>query len=177
MRDEAYETYELNHAGMKFRVEYRYDGDLGPPWEHHDGHGVVSEWTSRDKRPGERVLSEDHGSRRYYDIAESIKIAKRDSWGPAVEGQTKNQIAAAAVEKDFEYLRGWCADEWHWTWILVTLLDENGGETEETESLCGMESDQDDYLKETAVDLAGQIVRRIEHEAAEAAACERMMVL
>lgn len=64
---------------VKARIEY--DEDMGPPWKEHDGHGPVSEWTSRSKRPGERVLCEDRGSKRYYDWQAAIQQAKDDGWG------------------------------------------------------------------------------------------------
>lgn len=67
----------------KFTVTARIvrDEHMGAPWEEHDGHGPVSEWTDRAKRPGERVLNEDRGSKRYYDFQEAVKIARRDGWG------------------------------------------------------------------------------------------------
>lgn len=75
MRD----TIERN--GRTYRVTIEHDGDMGAPWEEHDGHGVVSEWTRRDKAPGEVVIASDRGSHRFYDVAETTRIAKRDGWG------------------------------------------------------------------------------------------------
>ena len=77
MRD--YETFR--YAGKPFAFKIERDDSMGPPWEEHDGHGDVSEWTSRGKAPGELVLSEDRGSFRYYDFAGACKIARRDGWG------------------------------------------------------------------------------------------------
>ena len=57
------------------------DDQNNPPWENEDGHGPVSDWTRRDKRPGEIELNSDHGSKRYYDFQEACKIARRDGWG------------------------------------------------------------------------------------------------
>jgi hypothetical protein len=125
--------------GLTLRIRFERDGDMGPPWEEHDGHGSVSEWTTRDKRAGERVLHSDRDSKRYYDFADAIRIAKRDGWGlgdaqkaalAARLGRqpTAKQIRAEAVERDFEYLRAWCADEWQWTCIIVELLDASGRE-------------------------------------------------
>jgi hypothetical protein len=71
----------IEQGGHRFRVNIERDDDNEPPWENSDGHGVVSEWTTRDKRPGERVLCSDRHSKRYYDVHETMKIAKRDGWG------------------------------------------------------------------------------------------------
>ena len=73
------DTIEID--GRTFNVTIEPDSSHGAPWEEEDGHGPVSEWTRRDKRPGERVLCEDRGSRRYYDFAEACRIARRDGWG------------------------------------------------------------------------------------------------
>jgi hypothetical protein len=158
---EAYETYDIAHAGMRFRVEYHYDASTREPWKEHDGHGIVSDWTTRGKSPGERVLASDRGRKRYYDAAESLKIAKRDSWGPTIEGMTKAQVAADAVERDFQHLRAWCNDGWHWAGVVVTLLDVDGETTHESVALWGIESSETAYLEYTALELAGEIACRI----------------
>lgn len=67
--------------GFRFRIELEQDEFMGPPWEEHDGHGIVSEWTQRDKRPGEWVLNKDRFSKRYYDFAGTMKKAKKEGWG------------------------------------------------------------------------------------------------
>ena len=64
-----------------FRVTIHHDQDHGAPWDEHDGHGPVSDWTTRDKAPGELILSEDRRSKRYYDFAEACRVARRDDWG------------------------------------------------------------------------------------------------
>lgn len=54
---------------LTFKVEINHDGGMLPPWEEHDGHGVVSDWTSRDKHPGEWVLDTDRsGNKLYYNF-------------------------------------------------------------------------------------------------------------
>lgn len=71
----------FEHDGRAFARATVPDEDHGAPWEEEDGHGPVSEWTARAKLPGELVLCEDHGCRRYYDFAAACRIARRDSWG------------------------------------------------------------------------------------------------
>jgi hypothetical protein len=181
------DTFEVR--GYRFRVRFPPDEDHGAPWEDYDGHGIVSDWTTRSKRAGERVLSEDHNSKRYYDVAASIKIAKKDQWGPihcaicdkSDHGPYDQQYgphakdhnftaepagitAARAVERDYEFLRGWCNDEWHYCGVVVTLIEEDDEDSEEEESVWGIEDNADEYLTATAYELADEILSRIEVE-------------
>ncbi|WP_213303496.1 hypothetical protein [Paraburkholderia sacchari] len=75
------QEFDIEAGGYPFRVRVEADEFMGAPWEEHDGHGVVSGWTTRDKHPGEIVLCMDRRSRRYYDVQASMKIARRDGWG------------------------------------------------------------------------------------------------
>lgn len=166
-------TLELN--GLSFRVEHKHDESTDAPWDMADGHGPVSDWRLLDtKRAGERVLCKDRGQRaRFYDYEEAMKIAKRDGWGLSDEEKaklasklgrepTKGEIAARAVEKDFEFLRAWCNDEWHYIGVVVTLLDIDGDPIEEqSASLWGIESNAGAYLDEVAKELAEEIAGRV----------------
>lgn len=75
------ETFDFEVNGETFTAKIEADdtGDL--PWENFDGHGPVSEWTTRDKEPGELVLATDGRSRRFYDFAAACRMARRDGWG------------------------------------------------------------------------------------------------
>lgn len=151
----------LTVNGLNFTVSVDRDEDMGAPWENHDGHGVVSKWVTRDKMPSERLLSRSCSHKRYYDVAASTEIALRDSWGVAnPEGRTKGQIAAEAVDNDFEYIRGWCNDEWWWVYVLVQLVDLEGRHVNGySESLCGIESTDD--IGRIAQELAATLAERI----------------
>jgi hypothetical protein len=185
-----YDGDTFEHRGRTYRVNIEPDQDTGAPWEECDGHGIVSEWTRRDKAPGERILCADRHSRRYYDVRASIKLAIKDGWGPVhcatcgeesggigssmygsvhkhgptehpFKPETRKQTAARAVQRDFEYLRGWCNDDWTYVGVTVTLLDEEGRPTDESDSLWGVES-LHNYPAEVARELADQIHARIE---------------
>ncbi len=67
--------------GMTFSLVIALDDHDDPPWERADGHGPVSDWTRREKHPGERVLIKDRNFRRYYDVAQAQRIALRERWG------------------------------------------------------------------------------------------------
>lgn len=77
----AGETITCEVDGFTATATLHFDGDHGAPWEEECGHGPVSDWTRRDKLPGEFVLNEDRGSKRFYDFAGAVKIARRDGWG------------------------------------------------------------------------------------------------
>jgi len=144
-----------------FKIEIVHDSDHGTPWENEDGHGPVSDWTSRAKCPGEMILTEDRGRKRFYDFAEACRIARRDGWNAApydVPGESKRQRAARAAMADFERLRAWCNDQWHYVGVVVTRLDRHGNEMRhERASLWGIESDCEDYQEEVARELAAEI--------------------
>src|SRR5262245_46751340 len=110
----------FSYKGRRYRLEIEPDHDAGAPWETSDGHGPVTEWTSREKRPGERVIATDRTHKRFYDYAEAVRIARRDQWGTAdgrQPGETAGAYAARAVEADYQFLRGWCRDEWSYVGV------------------------------------------------------------
>jgi hypothetical protein len=178
-----YDGSTFEHKGREFTVTFPREDGQDAPWDWCDGHGPVSDWTTRDKLPGERVLHSDRSSKRYYDIAEATRIAKRDGWGLGKEEEaklaqrlgrrpTQKQIIAEAVERDFDYLRGWCSDDW--TYVTVLVEHESG----ETESLGMIESSESAYLEETAHELADEICHRLDAEmAADIAASPTALAL
>lgn len=147
-------TFVLN--GVLFQAKIVADDCMGAPWIEHDGHGPVSDWTTRPKAPGERVLSQDRSSKRYYDVAEAIRIAKRDGWDAApYTPVTSGQKAARAVESDFRRLQAWCNDEWRWIGVVVTARCACcNAYTGPSDSLWAIESDSGDYRSDVALELA-----------------------
>jgi hypothetical protein len=203
-----YDGDTFTRGGRTFKVEFPRDDDRGAPWLEEDGHGPVTGLERREKAPGEMVLNDDRGAKRFYDFQEAVKIARRDGWGflpykmqiEPVAGEfkdyerrggtvtagpfsafdpddfnkaissvyaqhratmTERQYAAGAALANFKRLKDWCDDRWHYVGCVVTLLDDDDEETGETESLWGIESDCDDYLQETARELADQILARV----------------
>ena len=144
---------------LTFSVKVEHDSGHGAPWAEECGHGPVTDWTTRDKRPGELVLNSDRGSKRYYDFAEACRIAQRDGWNaaPYSDTETKRQRAAKAARADFEWLRAWCDNEWQYVGIIVTLLDDDGNETEISDSLWGVCDSDSDYVAEEARLIADEL--------------------
>lgn len=180
------DTFE--HKGRTFRVEFPYDDDAGAPWDREDGHGPVSgfryhapgQGSKPPKAPGERILYWGRGAYRTYGFAEAMRIAKRDGWGLSdadtaalakklKRTPTRGDIVAEAVERDFEYLRRWCTDQWSYVGVVVRLADE----PTRSESLWGIESDAYDYLEETAHELAEQICAELDNGMAQDIAASR----
>lgn len=155
------ETIAIN--GLSFRVEYERDDYAGAPWENCDGHGVVSDWERRNKRPGELILNEYRGLRRFYDFQESCRIARADHWDcePYNDGsETKRQQAAKAARSDYEYLSKWCNDQWRYLSVDVQLLDEYGEPIAGAcDSLCGVES-FNDYHETVAREMCEEVLRK-----------------
>lgn len=115
------ETFDLP-GGYQVELEILLDDCSEAPWDWSDGHGPVSEWTTRSKAPGEWVLCEDRRSKRYYDAAAAQKQAVEDGWDSPPYGEgTKRARAARAVLVDFKYLKGWCAGDWCFVTLHVTV--------------------------------------------------------
>ena len=159
---DAYRTETRSHGTMHFRVEWVYDTDSDAPWDRECGHGEVSDWTTRGKRPGEMVLSEDRRMKRFYDFAQAVKLARRDGWNTAPYiWPTEGARAHAAALADFKYLQAWCNDHWHYCGIVVTLLDADGEPESVDASLWGIESECVDYHQEVIEELITECLHQI----------------
>lgn len=105
-------------------VEYtaRIEHDIDPTPFDDDCHGKVTERTRRVKGAGERVACVDRGGFhfRYYDWQGTMERAKREGWSaePHDKG-TRGERAARAVERDYQAIRGWFADEWFYCGIVI----------------------------------------------------------
>lgn len=164
------DTTRWSAHGLDFEARIYHDEmNSDAPWEQSDGHGPVSDWRDKDsKRAGERILNSDRWQARFYDFEEATRIAKRDGWGLGPEDRqklaeklgrepTKGEIRAAAVEKDFEFLRGWCNDEWYYVGVGVTVSYGNVELVGEYDhAVWGVESIAGDYLNEMARDIASE---------------------
>lgn len=134
---DAYNTKYIDKNGRTYRVDFYYDSDAEAPWDFCDGHGPVSDWTTRDKQPGELVLCTDRNMKRYYHFQLAMQEA-RAGWGFKT-----GEEAQRAVMRDYEYLRKWCNDIWYYIGIKVTALTENDGAVEDgpDASVWGIESE------------------------------------
>lgn len=166
--------------GFTFTATIEHDSGHGAPWEESDCHGPVSDWRRKsDKAPGELILCDDNrtGLRcdtrcRFYDFQEACRIALRDGWNTApydTPGETPRQRAAGAARADFERLRAWCNDEWHWCGVVVTAY-RNGIELGSA-SLWGIESDSGEYLEQVARELCEEAMEQAREALASLCDC------
>ena len=162
------ETITTEVRGYTVTARIERDDDYTPPWEECDGHGPVSGWATRDKKPGERVLIRDGRSRRYYDFQEAVAIARRDGWdAPPFKEGTKGQQAVRAVEADFQSLKAWCNNDW-WYCGIVLSVERDGEEVDDHfSSVWRIEAnhpngDSNGYLTDTANELLNEFFRSAE---------------
>jgi hypothetical protein len=160
---------EAQAGGLLLVATLHADDDTSAPWDREDGHGPVSDWCRKDtKSPGEVILNEDHGSCRFYDMAEAVKIAKRDGWGTPdgrQDGERAGAYAARAAAHDFAVLKAWSGDEWQYVGVAVQAFDPATGLAltgEFSNALWGVEANypgaDNAYLVEVANELASEVV-------------------
>lgn len=148
---------KIERDGVTLEMETRPDQLTGPPWKEWDGHGPVSEWRSLGSQTiGERLLVQDRGSGCFYDYDAAVEAALRDDWDTApftaaFPGEQPIRKAMRAAEADFEYLRGWCNDEWCWVGVVVTA--HKAGIELGAAALWGIESEDAAHILNTANDL------------------------
>jgi hypothetical protein len=149
-------SYSIESSGIQFDVKIVRD-EYAHPFENDidDIQGLVSDWTSRDKKPGEMLLCESRRENRFFDYAKAVALAKSENWGRPLEGETRNQRAARVALALFERLRGWYLDEWHYVGIVVECATDHAY----SDSLWGLESDCTDYIKEGEADLIAGLLK------------------
>ena len=169
------DSIEAQYGPYTITATIKHDSDTGAPWSVHDGHGPVSERTTRDKRPGELVRSTDGPHKRYYDFAQACRIARRDGWNarPYDTIETPRQRATRAALADFKALRAWCNDEWFWCGITVTVTHTEPGLELASDSLWGIDANYPDsdnsYLTDCAMELVESALRQAGTRAKELA--------
>lgn len=181
------ETFDFEHAGLSFRCEVETDNDHSYPWKEYDGHGVIRETYSHygrpEKKPGEVILLKEQNRPVYlYDVPATIKKATLDGWGLSEEKTseltlrlkrtpTKKELIAESVRQDMECVREWLTGDRFYEQIEVYRIDDEENLIGESEFLSGLDSGYDnecqEYVKEQAIELAGQIARRETKETKE----------
>lgn len=163
-----YDGDTFEYRGLTMTVSLPFDDSCEPPWEELDGTGQVSEWTTRDKRPGERVLCSDRSHKRYYDFQEAVKRAKSEGWnappfyGPALDAwvaehgrhPTEGERAANAAEHDFKWLKAYCDGDWSYIGVVVSC-----GKYDD--SIWGVESTATDTINEYIDCCADNVARQV----------------
>lgn len=162
-----YDGSIIQVSGFDFRVNIETDNDHGAPWEECDGHGPVTDWERRDKKPGELILNTDRGAKRFYDFSAAVKQARAEGWNAPpydVPGETAGQRAAKAARADYEYLRRWCDNQWCYNVVTVTLADDGADDCGFFEVLGGVEDGSPEYLQEAAEELAANVLANLREQ-------------
>mgnify|MGYP000157909704 CR=1 FL=1 len=173
----AGETFDFSHRGREFRAVVEYDDSQEAPWNscgmvnvERAPSGYGRSW-GQAKKPGELVFhrGDQHEYSYVCNIPDALKQARAEQWGLSPESTenlvsrlgrapTKREIAVEAVRQNIEFLRGWCANDWTYVVIGVTLLDADGEPTGTMEYLGGVESCGDCARTEVAPGLADEIL-------------------
>lgn len=174
---QIYDGMLVERDGCTFLINIVRDDDATPPWERQGGCGTVTDWVARDKRPSELVLvrSARQKSARYYDFAETMRRAKDEGWELCENDKHKlakklgrepneGEARAEAVRRDYEFLRGWCNDEWCYVGVIVSEVNEGS-----QAALWGIESNDVSYLAEVA-EVVGVMQKK--REKREEVACK-----
>ncbi len=140
------ETYQIIN-GYEFKIINELDDEF-TPWEFCDNEAdLITDWTRRDKKPGEMVLCKDHGYNRFFDYQKACKFALKEQWGSrnSLPTDTKKQIASKAALNLFNYWRSWCHDEWAYRYISITLIDPDTNLETDFMDSCGCIEDLNNY--------------------------------
>ena len=157
-------TTAFTYKGHTFHFVTEPDPDSPPPWGYPLAvNALVSDWTTRSKRPGERVLNTYHSVKRFYDFQGACKIALAEGWDAPPyntdKRETPRQQATKAALADFKRLKAWCYDEWYYIGLVVWCEDNPNVR----HYLGGIESDSDEeHILECAHNLAEDICHDLE---------------
>lgn len=175
------DSWTVDHNGRAYRVTIEQDDTGGAPWERSDGNIEVNRvphnygrYCGPSKKPSEYVFHHgDHWCYSYVvDMRQAIDKALSENWGiyePTKSGvelargrpMTKREIAVYAVNQNIEFMRGWCAGEWTYVGVRVSLSDDEGEPTGENDaSLWGIESISGDYINDSVIP---ELIAEIEH--------------
>lgn len=174
---DAYEKFDFEHAGLKFRCELSQDYDHGKPWEEFDGIGIVREvyatYGRPEKKAGEVVIHSDGRYYWLYDIKSTTEKAKSEHWGVSgdTSGLTNKQITALAVRRDMEYCRDHLTGNRWFSVMEVYQIDDDGDKVGESQYLGGIDTGHsaadDAYMRDEAANLASEIAHEVLRESAE----------
>jgi hypothetical protein len=142
------ETRDCSRTGLSYVVNFYYDADMTPPDVLNDGHGVVLDQDDYQSVQDSLAYAEEENTDeavelrlrvdmmqrlddqalrswpRYYDVWMSLQKARKEQWNGA--DSTDHNALMAAVNADYDYLRGWYTADWWWAVIEVMPLDDEG---------------------------------------------------
>lgn len=118
------ETVNLAGGEHVLNVTWYPDYLAGPPWREGGTLGSVTDWTTRAKGPGERVLAVDNRSRRLYDWSGAVRAGRAEG--------VSGEVAARQAGAEYERMRAWCDNEWFYVGYVASIDGD-----EDHPALCG----------------------------------------
>ena len=152
--------------GYNFIIVNELDIDF-TPWEYCDNEvNLITDWTRRDKKPGELILTTDRTYKRFFDYQAACRYALDNQWGSrdALPGDTKKQIASKAALNLFNYWRSWCDDEWAYRYIEITLIDPDTNQETYFIDSCGGIEDLNNYDKDWINENAAVLIENFKNQ-------------
>lgn len=147
----AYNEHTITVDGYAFAVDIVPDEMSGAPWDNMTTLGDVSKWRDAEsKRPGERILGTDRHKALFYQFADAVANGRAQG--------LSGIDAAASATNEFDYLRRWCNDDWHYVGVVVRCIEFDVDDKRYGASLWGIESDGGAYLEEVAIELAREVI-------------------
>lgn len=157
-------TTTFTYKGRTFHFVTEPDPDSPPPWGYSPVvDALVTDWTTRSKRPGELVLNTYHSVKRFYDFQGACNLALAEGWDAPPyntdKRETPRQQAAKAALVDFNRCKAWCEGAWCYELLSVWLEED----PDNKQYLGGVESDAGDAsILECAHNLAEDICHDLE---------------
>ena len=170
------ETRDCPVTRRTYVVNFYYDADATPPDVLHDGHGIVLDEDDYQTLQDSLTCAEEDNTDeavelrlrmdmmrrlddpvmrswpRYYDVWMSLQKARKEQWNGA--DSTDHNALMAAVNADYDYLRGWYHSDWWWAHVEVMPLDDEGEPMEQyAQTLGGMCSNDGDGIESAIADL------------------------
>ena len=158
MSDFNTQIYTDPRTNIEYEVKYWYDQYHGAPEIEFDAHGhiLLLDFDPTDPEEVEERVSQGHPlfgeefamraplmrllseyrfgkNAKWYDFVTSMNVATEE-WGVSPDK------AYDAVEKDYEYLRGWYNNDWYWIGITIRRADEDDPWHEIEHTVGGFES-------------------------------------
>lgn len=119
--------------------------------------GELEHWQAADGLWHARVKARFGAPARFECVNANANAAITGVYQAHRATMTARQYAAGAARADYERLRRWCNDDWHWCGLEVVALDDKRMHA----SLWGIESDAGAYLDEVARELADEALAQL----------------
>lgn len=150
------DSFEFEHEGRDYIAEIHADDSSDTPWQRGDAYAEPETVRGRNyagyvaKSPGEIVLykGDRNGYSYLYNVAKAVRQLRKDG----VSGEDAVKYVNAEVER----FRSWLNNDWHYIGIVVRLAG-SCSKCGASESLWGIESDCEEYIKEVARELAAEL--------------------